>query len=436
MGRFFCIVLLTLCLPQITLLRAQQIPVYNHYYSNPYLLNPAEAGSSGYLNFTLNHRQQWRGIEGAPVVSTLTFEAPFDYKRHAFGMSIRNYTRGLITTNDIMGTYAHTVYLTKTTTIHFGLSAGVTSTDIDMNKIDDPSDPILTNFLRNNIQPIANAGFKLKSKSGLNLGVSLPHLFEPTVLNSQDFASYDFSPFDEVLFMGYYKRQLEKKIVTRRMGGMRRRVAVEDAYAPLQMYFLYRYSKLTDERIEVLATLHLHENFWVGGGYRLNYGVSGIVGLNVANFSFGYAYEPANNLVEGFTQGTHEVQLTIKIGEKKKLERAKPILRTLEKTENRQARYSANDISEGGGEDKGVTKLKKYYVVLKSFKDFNAADNFVRRMQEERELYTNIFYSKVDKLYHVYVYQTYKLKEANEEKRAVQELTKYKSVTIITVEQE
>ncbi|MBL6445579.1 PorP/SprF family type IX secretion system membrane protein [Fulvivirga sp. 29W222] len=432
MGKFFGIVFLLL---QAFLLHAQQIPVYNHYYNNPYLFNPAEVGSNGYLNFTLNHRQQWRGIEGAPVVSTLTFEAPFDYKQHAYGLTIRNYERGLITTNDLLATYAYTVYLTKVSKISFGLSAGVTSTDIDFDQIDDPDDPVLDEFLRNNIQPIANFGFKLKTKSGLNLGITIPKLFKPTIISTQDFQNYEFSPFDEILFSTYYKKRIDKKIVTRRIKGIRRRVAIEDAYAPLQMYLLYRYSKVTDERIEVLSTLHLHEDFWIGGGYRLNYGAFGLVGFNISSFSFAYAYEPASNLVDGYTAGTHELQLTINIGERKKLERTKPILRTIEKTETHRARYSVEDISEGGGEDKGSDRPKKYYVVIKTFKDFDSADAFVRRMKEERELYTNIFYNKVDNKYHVYTYQTFKLKEANEQKRALQELTKYKSVTIIAIEQ-
>lgn len=431
MGRFFCILTL---LFQSLLLHAQQIPVYNHYYNNPYLFNPAEVGSSGYLNFTLNHRQQWRGIEGAPVVSTLTFEAPFDYKKTTLGMSIRNYERGLITTNDLLATYAYTAYLTKTTTIHFGLSAGVTSTDINMEQIDDPDDPILAEYMQYNMQPIGNFGFKLKAKSGINLGIALPKLFNTSFINTRNFESYDFSPFDEILFMGYFKKRLEKKIVTRRYGRMKRRIEIEDPYAPLQMYLLYRYSKLTDERIEVLATLHLHEDFWVGGAYRVNYGPSGLVGFNISSLTFAYSYEPANHLVEGYTQGTHEVQLTINIGERKKQERTKPILRTLPKTETHRARYSVEDISEGGGEDKGVVKIKKYYVVIKSFKDFDAADTFVRRL-EEKEIYANIFYNNADKRYHVYSYQTEKLKEANEQRKAIQELTNFKSVTIITVEQ-
>ncbi|UII19370.1 PorP/SprF family type IX secretion system membrane protein [Fulvivirga ligni] len=430
MGKYFFVLIFIFLVVQV---KSQQLPVYNHYYNNPYLLNPAEVGSDGYLSVVLNHRMQWTGIEGAPRVTTFNLQAPFSYKKGSLGVGIRNFQRGLITTNEIMGTYAYKAYLTKVATLHFGISLGLYSTSIDLNQIDDPDDPILTNFANNNIQPLGNAGFKLRTKAGFNLGFALPKLFKVNYLNESDFSSYDFSPLDEFVFMTYFKRPLDKKIITRKVKGMKRRVEIEDAYAPLQLYFIYKHSALVDKRVEVLGTLHLHEDFWVGGAYRLNYGVSGLVGFDIGSLSFAYAYEPASDYVDGFTQGTHEVQLTIRIGEKKKLERSRPILRTLEKTETHRARFSADEISEGGT-DQGDGKMKKYYVVIKSFKDFNSADEFVRRMAE-KELYTNIFYNNIDKKYHVYSFQTYKLKEANEQRRAVQELTKYKSVTIITVEQ-
>lgn len=414
---------------------AQRIPVYNHYYNNGYLFNPAEIGSSGFLNVKINHRQQWRGIEGAPEVTTLTFEAPFDYKRGAIGGYLRSFKRGLITTNDLLASYSYTVYLTKETTIHFGASAGVSTNNINLSDIDSPDDPILAEFMNNNIQPIANVGFKFQSKSGLNFGVALPTLFTPSFLSQNSFENYQFSPFDEILISTYYRKKLDKKIVTKRQKGSTKRVAVEDAYAPLQLYLLYRYSKLTDERIEALATLNLTENFWVGAAYRLNYGASGILGFNIKQFSFSYAYEPGSSQVTGFDQGSHELQLGINIGSRRKLQRSKPILRTVPKKQSHEARFSQTDVESGGSVDEEEEKPtgKVFYVVLKSFKDFNSADDFVSRM-EERGLNTDIFYNKKDKRFYVYIFKTDRSKEANREKKAVQDLTKYKSVQIIIID--
>ncbi|MTI21973.1 type IX secretion system membrane protein PorP/SprF [Fulvivirga sp. RKSG066] len=433
MDHFFCrlsIFLLTIC---ALTGHAQEIPVYNHYYTNPYLFNPSEAGTDAFMSVSLNHRQQWRGIEGAPVVSTLSFQTPFDYKKWALGVNVRNFQRGLITTTDFMATYAYTVYLTKEATVHFGLSAGVTSNSLDLEDIEDLDDPVLSDFANNNMQPAANFGMKIKSPTGFNLGFALPRLFRPNFINAQDFESYDFSPLDEVVVMGYFKRKMDKKIVTRRRGGINRRVALEDAYAPLQIYGIYRYSALTGNQAEVLATLHIGESIWVGGAYRFNYGPSGLFGLNIGAMSFSYAYEPASNQVTGFEQGTHEVQLKIRIGEKKKLEKTKPILRTIVKKETHEARFSKDDVQTGG--DQELEGGKMFYVVIKEYRDFNSADDLVRRLKDAEDLTTDIFYNKNSRRYYVYTYKTTSSKEANKEKKAVAELTKFKSVKIIIVDE-
>ena len=152
----------------------------------------------------------------------------------------------------------------------------------------------------------------------------------------------------------------------------------------------------------------------------------------IASKSFGLVSDikeaPPKSAYAGQTISIKGLNFT---GEKNKPERTKPIPRVIEKT----ARYSTDELSEGGGEDKGKNKPKKYYVVIETFKDFDSADAFVRRMKQEKELDTNILYHKADNKYHVYTYETSKLEEANEQKSVLQEHTMYKNVSIIAVEQ-
>ncbi len=416
---------------------AQQIPVYNHFVVNPYLFNPAEVASDNFMSIQFNHRQQWRGIDGAPVVSTLTFQLPFDYKSTRLGVSIRSFSRGLLTTQDALFTYSYRVYLTKQSTLHFGISAGITTNGINMNEIDDPDDPILADYLNNNMQPAGNAGLLLKSGSGLNLGISLPKLFQSSFNFSENFQNTTFSPLDEIMFMGYFKKRFqEKKIVTKRVKGALRRVNLEGTYAPLSFYLVYRYSQLVDERIEAMLKLDVGQNLYIGGGYRLNYGPTGMIGFNVGNFSFGYAYEPATTQVSGYVNGTHELNVSLRFGKEKEMGRIDPVIKTIEKTDERSARFSSQDIDKGKDSQLGqVNSKKKFYVVVKSFKDFNSADDLVRRLAE-KEIYTSIFYNKQDKKYYVYTFETFKQKEANEQREAVYKATKYRSVSILTIELE
>ena len=56
-----------------TVLYAQQIPLVDFNFVNPYMFNPAKAGESGTRVFYLN-RQQWKDIAGAPETSVLSLD--------------------------------------------------------------------------------------------------------------------------------------------------------------------------------------------------------------------------------------------------------------------------------------------------------------------------------------------------------------------------
>ncbi|SMG29133.1 type IX secretion system membrane protein, PorP/SprF family [Marivirga sericea] len=413
---------------------AQQLPVYNHFYLTPYLYNPAEAAAYPFRTVSLNHRQQWRGVEGAPVVTTLTFESPFDYKKYGLGATLRNFDRGLLTTTDFLATYSYRINLTKNSSFHFGISGGLTANSIDITQIQDLNDPAINNFLNNNIQPISNVGFKLETSSGINFGASLPRLFKPQYANSQNFEAFQVSPFDEITVMAYFKKPMENKLVTRRNGRFKRTVKLEDAYAPLQIYALYQYSQFVGQRIELLSTLNFNEIFWIGGSYRLNYGMSGMVGFKMQKLAFSYAYEPSSKLVNGFTSGSHEIQLNLTIGDKLKKLVERPKLKTLERTEERAPRFSSKDVQHGGNED-GYQK-KKFYVVVKEFKDFNSADRLVKSLKKDEDITSDIFFNKQNGVYYVYIYETFSRRDAYKDKKAAEELTKFKNIKVIIVDME
>lgn len=413
---------------------AQQLPVYNHFYTTPYLYNPAEAAAYPFRTATINHRQQWMEVEGAPVVTTLTFESPFSYRKYGIGGTLRHFKRGLISTTDFLATYSYSVDLTRNTAVHFGISGGVTANSIDLSQVQDLSDPALYNFLDNNIQPLANVGFKIQTESGINIGASLPRLFKPQYVNTEHFEAFEISPFDEFTIMAYYKKPIAYKFVTRSNGRFKKRVKVEDVFAPLQVYALYQYSQVTGQRIELLSTLNFNELFWIGGSYRLNYGISGIVGFNMKKLAFSYAYEPSSKLVNGIANGSHEIQLKLTIGDKIKTLVERPKLQTLTRTQERAPRLSSKDVQLGGDNER--IQKKNYYLVVKEYKDFNSADQLVKQLKKDEDITADIFYNEQNGVYYVYIYETTSRREANKNKKTAEEVTKFKNIKVIIVDTE
>src|SRR6201996_5290969 len=72
--RALYLLILLVCSVRISM--AQQLPQYTQYVFNNYLLNPAVSGIENYTDVKLGYRSQWTGLEGAPVTSYLTVNAP------------------------------------------------------------------------------------------------------------------------------------------------------------------------------------------------------------------------------------------------------------------------------------------------------------------------------------------------------------------------
>lgn len=56
--------------------KAQQTPQYTQYMVNPYLYNPALAGSEDFVDIKAGYRAQWVGLENAPTTMYVSAHAP------------------------------------------------------------------------------------------------------------------------------------------------------------------------------------------------------------------------------------------------------------------------------------------------------------------------------------------------------------------------
>ena len=203
----------------------------------------------------------------------------------------------------------------------------------------------------------------------------------------------------------------------------------------MEIYFNYKYSKFGTSQFEFLGKLNLTRNFWLGGSYRLPYGFTANLGINTQRFIVGYSYEPGNQPQDGFSMGTHEMILGLKLGSLKKFKRAAPVLRsTLTKTpsEKHTARFqeTAEDPDQINKDQNG--SKKKYFVVIRFFNDFTQADNYKKKLIAEK-FNAEIFYNPQDKKYYVHVLQTYKASEAHEEIRNLKTYTKLKDARLLVV---
>jgi type IX secretion system PorP/SprF family membrane protein len=419
--------------------RAQNYPVYNSFMVNPYLYNPAEVASDYFYVF-FNHRQQWTGIDGAPTLSTVNFSTLLNETFTGIGAKASNFSRGVLRTTDVQLTYAHGIGLGDDNVLFFGLSGGAITNSIDFTRLDpaDLDDPALTGYLANNIQPAASFGMLFRSTSGLNVGISLPQLFAPVFNSPSHFSSTAFSPFDNAYAMVYYRKKTEGKVVSRRHKGVRRRVKTSGGYAPLELYAIYKYSAFGTNQFEVSTKLNMSDNFWLGAGYRQSYGLTAHTGFAFGKFMLSYSYEPENQPEAGFSTGTHEIQLGLRLGEEKTYRRKNPVIRSTlqnEPEERHQARFSGsqNDLDRLNQSEPSAKRT--YYVVLKDFADFAPADVYKKRVVDAG-YNADVMYHPQEKRYYVFVLSTPKASEAAEEARNLKNYTRLKNARVISVQSE
>lgn len=410
---------------------AQNYPVYNSYYINPFLYNPAEAATE-YAYVFVNHRQQWMNVEGAPVLSTVNFNTMLDNSHSAFGVKFSSFKRGLLNTTDATLTYAYGIGLSEKSRVYFAMSAGAITNNINVDEAD-LGDPAVANYLANNIQPAGSFGLMLKSESGLNLGIALPQLFSPRFNSATSFENTSISPMDNVILSAYYRKKLSQKMANRRRRGVNQKVKEDERYAPLELYLLYKHAKAGNSQAEAMIKLNLSQNFWVGGAYRQHYGFSGSLGVALGRFLMSYSYEPGNQPEPAFSQGTHEIQLGLKLGSLKSFRKKTPVLlsRLRQQTEEHGARFRSDIPPLNTPQQRTTAEKTKYYVVVRVFTDFTSADKHKLELRADK-FNANVLYNEKDRRYYVHVFETEKASEAHQEVRNLKAFTKLKTVRVIT----
>ena len=314
----------------------QAKPSYTQYVLNNYILNPAVTGIENYTDIKLSNRNQWTGINGAPVTNYFSIHAPIGKKdlrtsatsfqvpgrnprgeqyweeytapepHHGIGLIALNDKAGYINRWSVSASYAYHRPLSTKTTLSGGFNAGVTSVNLDRSKIDfaslDPNDPAIgySNGDLRKLKAEVGAGLWLYS-SDYFVGLSVQNIVPGKVSFAQtnDYATY-YTP-NYFLTAGY-------------------RLTLSDDLnlIPSAMVQYWEPQLLG---IHANAKLQYQDRFWVGGSYRfgdLISGYSGMAGLNISNtFNVSYAYEVATtSRLRAYTNNTHEILIGFIIGNK------------------------------------------------------------------------------------------------------------------------
>lgn len=316
---------------------SQAKPSYTQYVLNNYILNPAITGIENYVDIKLSNRNQWTGIDGAPVTTYFTIHAPIGKEdmrvgsatsfavpgenprgaeywkeytapapHHGIGLNVVNDKAGYINRWSIAATYAYHKPLGIKTTLSAGIALGISSVNLDRNKIVwgnlDPNDPAIgySSGELKKIKPEIGAGLWLYSARYF-LGISVLNIIpgKAKFVKSDKYGTY-YTP-NYFLTGGY-------------------RIQLGDQFSLLPS-FMVQYWEPQLTGVHINTKLQYEDKVWIGGSYRysdLISGYSGMAGVNISNtFNISYSYEVATtSRLRAYTGNTHEIMLGFILGNK------------------------------------------------------------------------------------------------------------------------
>lgn len=282
-------------------LKAQQVSLYNHYFYNPFIINPAYAGHHDNAGAMILNRSQWVGINSAPQINVFAIDGAIKEKKVGIGLTVFSNKRGI---NKITGgtfSYAYRANINDDIRFLFGLSAGATSYAIDYSKVitENASDPTL---FSNNQQKTAfdgNAGFAFILK-GLELDFTALQLAgtKVGVIDIYDTVRAHYTHARHFIAALKYKIPISKeKGMSIAPQGLVRIVP----NAPLQY--------------EANLNFAWKNKFWIGGTYKSNYAISANAGITVGKMlDVGYSYEIINNSLKNYAGLSHELVVNFRFG--------------------------------------------------------------------------------------------------------------------------
>ncbi len=268
---------------------SQQDSQYTQYMYNTANVNPAYAGSRGTLTAFLLHRNQWVGLDGAPVTNNFTVNTPIGDSNFGAGISFTNDKIGPTSENEISADLAYFIQISENYKLSLGLKGTANLFNLDVNKLTiyDPTDPQFQS-VDTEFSPNVGAGLYLFSENTY-VGLSVPNFFESYRYNDNDVAitkeKMHFYFIAGHVFELSPSLKFKPALLTKVVEG-----------SPLQA--------------DITANFLLFDKLTLGAAYRWDAAVSALAGFQISDSWFiGYGYDLETTKLARYNSGSHEIFL-------------------------------------------------------------------------------------------------------------------------------
>ena len=272
---------------------AQQDSQYTQYMYNTINVNPAYAGTRETFNIFVLHRNQWVGLDGAPVTNAASLNTNLGDSKFGLGVSFVNDNIGPTQENAISADISYIIPLNGEYKLAFGIKGTANLYSLDVNKLTifQQGDPEFQN-LNGKLSPNFGTGVYYYSDK-FYVGASVPN-FNRTKYYDEDEVSINSKEVHYYLISGY----------------------VFDLSPSIKFKpsFLSKFSEGSPFQLDLNANFMFNDKFVAGASYRLNSAVSALVGFQFSNSWFlGYGYDLETTKLSNYNSGSHEIFLRYEI---------------------------------------------------------------------------------------------------------------------------
>ncbi len=311
---YILLVFLVVCTAEM---KAQQLPIYSQYVLNGFMINPAMAGHDGFTSFNTTARQQWLGFKEAPQTYSASWQTrllrrsykivnspvrkqnklvPSTKGRVGLGAYIINDVNANVARTGVSFTYAYHIIMNNQQ-LSFGLAAKAFQYRIYKESLTFgvDGDPVLNHdFNTVAYSPDADVGILFRGQDYF-VGFSVSNLLQTSVLIGANELP-DFKTFRHYWVLAGYKFRIND--------------AVE-----FEPSTLLKTTENWNPQGDFTAKFYFLDAFWAGVSYRTNNSIIALLGVRVESLFFGYSFDWALSEIGHYNYGSHEINISIKIGD-------------------------------------------------------------------------------------------------------------------------
>ncbi|TDO96167.1 type IX secretion system membrane protein PorP/SprF [Flavobacterium sp. 245] len=271
---------------------SQQDAQFTQYMYNTVNVNPAYAGSRGAISIFGLHRTQWVGLDGAPVSSTFSLNAPLG-ENMGGGISFINDRIGPTNENKISADMSYTINTSEIYKLSFGIKVSANLFSLDISKLNpvNSGDPDFQD-LHNSFVPNLGAGIYFHSDKSY-VGLSVPNFFETNRYDDNSVA--------------INKERLNFYLI----GGYIFNLTPSLKFKPA---FLAKVVQAAPFQLDLSGNFLINEKFVLGAAWRWSAAASLMAGFQVNRGVYiGYGYDLETTKLANYNSGSHEIFMRFEI---------------------------------------------------------------------------------------------------------------------------